>query len=65
MNGDVEAHEFPEVFIFEAKLVGVVCAVIECCVSCGYLRVVSVLVVEDDSTDSRSFSADIKCIFKC
>ena len=52
MNSDVEAHQFPEVVILESKLICKVGAVVESAVSSGNLAVVTVLVVEDNGSDS-------------
>lgn len=64
MDCDVQTHEFPELVVFEAKLVRVVSTVVKSAVSVWDLCIVSVLVVENNSTDPRNLCADVKSVFE-
>ena len=64
MNGDVKAHQLPELRVSEAQLVRIVGSVVERWVTIGHCGVVSVLVVEDDGSDAAHLSAEVQAVLK-
>ena len=64
MDGDVETHKFPEVVVLKSKLIGEVCAIVECAVSSWDLGVVAVLVVENNGCNPGDLCADVKSILE-
>ena len=63
MDCDVKPHQFPEVLVFETKLVGVVSTVVERAVSFRDFRLVTILIVEHNRCDSRSLGTNIESVF--
>ena len=63
VNGDVESHEFPELGVGEAELVGEVARVVEAAVSGGDSSVIAVLVGIHNGCNARNLGAEIKAIF--
>ncbi len=65
MNSDVKSHQFPELLVFKAELVGVVCSIIQVSIS-GWdcFLLISKFVVVDDSGDAADLSTNIKSVFE-
>ena len=64
MNGDIEAHELPEVLVGESELVGEVGSIVERGVSISDLGVVAVLVGVNDGADAGHLGAEVQAIFE-
>mmetsp|Transcript_28966 Transcript_28966/g.38601 ORF Transcript_28966/g.38601 Transcript_28966/m.38601 type:complete len:339 (+) Transcript_28966:583-1599(+) len=64
MDGDVEAHELPELGVGEAEHVRVVRAVVEGAIAGGHRRAVPVLVGEDEGGDAAHLRAKVKAVLK-
>jgi len=52
MDSNVESHELPEVFVFEAEHVSVVCTVIEGWIGIWNIFVITKAIMIDDSCNS-------------
>lgn len=64
MDGDVESHEFVELRVGEAKHIGIVSTIVEGSISGGNVLVITVLVGEYNSSNSRALGGKIKAIFE-
>lgn len=64
VDSDVKSHQFPELLVFKAELVGVVCSIIQVSIS-GWdcLFLISKFVVVDDSGDAADLSTNVKGVF--
>jgi len=65
VNGDVKSHQFPELLVFKAELVGVVSSIIQVSIS-GWdcFLLISKFVVVDDSGDAADLSTNVKSVFE-
>ena len=64
MNGDVKAHQLPELRVGEAQLVRIVGSVVERWVTIGHGSVVAVLVVENDGSNAAHLGAEVQAVLK-
>ena len=64
VDANVETHQLPELRVGEPELISIVGSVVKSWVTVRNCSVITILISEDNRSDTRHFSTEINCIFK-